>query len=100
MGIVLLPGGSGSFRAGPVFDEAAQAHQVPKDWLLAVTEQQANFNSAALQCDPNGAHDIDRMQNNSGWLPTLRCHGLTAQAVCLRAKGATSSATIRAAASH
>jgi soluble lytic murein transglycosylase-like protein len=61
------------------FDEAAQAHKVPKALLLAIAKQESNFYPAALGRNANGTHDIGLMQINSAWLPTLRRYGVTEQ---------------------
>lgn len=77
--LLLITFGSVQAVQAMCFDDAAQAHKVPKALLLAIAKQESNFNPAALGRNPNGSHDIGLMQINSAWLPTLRRYGLTAQ---------------------
>jgi soluble lytic murein transglycosylase-like protein len=77
--VLLISLGSVQAAQATCFDEAAQAHQVPKALLLAIAKQESNFNPAAVGRNPNGTQDIGLMQINSGWLPTLRRYGVTEQ---------------------
>lgn len=56
--------------------KAEERYGVPSWLLWSVAKVESGFNPRAFNTNTNGTHDIGLMQINSGWLPTLRRHGI------------------------
>lgn len=59
------------------WEDAARDYGIPAEVLKAVAKTESNFNSEAMNRNPNGTHDIGMMQINSTWLKTLESYGIT-----------------------
>ena len=65
--------------AGPCFEQAAQRYSVPANLLKAIALQESSGRPHAVNRNANGSYDLGLMQINSGWLPTLKRHGISEQ---------------------
>jgi soluble lytic murein transglycosylase-like protein len=64
-------------NASACWEEAAARYGVNPYVLYAIAKTESNLNPAAInRANKNGSYDIGLMQINSGWLPTLRKHGI------------------------
>ena len=66
-------------HAGPCFEQAAQRYSVPANLLKAIALQESSGRPHAVNRNGNGSYDLGLMQINSGWLPTLKRHGISEQ---------------------
>jgi soluble lytic murein transglycosylase-like protein len=59
------------------WEDAAARYGVNPYVLYAIAKTESNLNPSAInRSNANGTYDIGLMQINSGWLPTLRKHGI------------------------
>ena len=65
--------------AGPCFEQAAERYNVPAKLLKAIALQESSGRPHAINRNSNGSYDLGLMQINSGWMPTLRRHGISEQ---------------------
>jgi len=64
-------------NADACWEEAAARYGVNPYVLYAIAKTESGLNPAAInRANKNGSYDIGLMQINSGWLPTLRKHGI------------------------
>ncbi len=70
---------SGLACAAPCFEQAAQRYSVPANLLKAIALQESSGRPHAVNRNVNGSYDLGLMQINSGWLPTLKRHGISEQ---------------------
>lgn len=58
------------------FAEAAQAYQIPTEYLWAIGRVESRLNPRAQGKNKNGTRDLGVMQINTSHLPTLRKYGI------------------------
>jgi soluble lytic murein transglycosylase-like protein len=66
-----------SSRASACWEEIGSKYGIHPSLLYAIAKTESNFNPKAFNRNKNGSYDIGIMQINSGWLPTLKKHGIT-----------------------
>ena len=77
--LVLVLGVSGVNAQAFCFDLAQKTYGISAALLMAIAEQESNFNPKAVGVNRNGTRDIGLMQINTTWLPRLAKQGVREQ---------------------